>query len=50
MWLNPTLLKLLMRIYQGEGDILFNNESIEKINSQTLKENMSYVDQEIIFI
>lgn len=41
-----TLLKLLMRIYQGEGDILFNNESIEKINSQTLKENMSYVDQE----
>lgn len=35
-----------MRIYQGEGDILFNNESIEKINSQTLKENMSYVDQE----
>lgn len=41
-----TLLKLLMRIYQGEGDILFNNESIENINTQTLKENISYVDQE----
>ena len=41
-----TLLKLLMHIYQGEGDILFNNESIEEINSQTLKENISYVDQE----
>ena len=41
-----TLLKLLMRIYQGEGDILFNNESIEEINSQTLKENIIYVDQE----
>ena len=35
-----------MRIYQGEGDILFNNESIENINTQTLKENISYVDQE----
>ena len=36
----------VMHIYQGEGDILFNNESIEEINSQTLKENISYVDQE----
>ena len=25
-----TLLKLLMRIYQGEGEILFDNESIEE--------------------
>ena len=41
-----TLLKLLMRIYQGEGEILFDHESIENINSHTLKENISYVDQE----
>ena len=41
-----TLLKLLMCIYQGEGEILFDHESIEKINSHTLKENISYVDQE----
>lgn len=41
-----TLLKLLMRIYQGEGEIIFDHESIENINSHTLKENISYVDQE----
>ena len=41
-----TLLKLLMRIYQGEGEILFDHESIKNINSHTLKENISYVDQE----
>lgn len=35
-----------MRIYQGEGEILFDHESIENINSHTLKENISYVDQE----
>lgn len=41
-----TLLKLLMRIYQGNGEILYNGVSIEKINSQTLKDFISYVDQE----
>ena len=30
----------------SEGEILFDHESIENINSHTLKENISYVDQE----
>ena len=41
-----TLLKLLMRIYQGEGEILFDHESIEISIATLLKENISYVDQE----
>ena len=38
-----TLLKLLMRIYQGEGEILFDHESIENINSHTLKRIMFFL-------
>lgn len=41
-----TLLKLIMCIYQGNGEILYNGVSIEEINSQTLKDFISYVDQE----
>ena len=41
-----TLLKLLMRIYQAEGEIQYDGVSIENINSQTLKDFISYVDQE----
>ena len=35
-----------MCIYQGNGEILYNGVSIEEINSQTLKDFISYVDQE----
>lgn len=41
-----TLLKLLMRIYEASGQITFNQVSIHQINSEVLKENISYVDQE----
>ena len=42
-----TMIKSIVGILDfEEGDILINNESIEEINSQTLKENISYVDQE----
>lgn len=41
-----TLLKLLMRIYQGEGKIMYGKYNIDEINTNYLREHISYVDQE----
>ena len=41
-----TLLKLLMRIYQSEGKIMYGKYSIDEIDTNSLRKHISYVDQE----
>lgn len=42
-----TLLKLLMRFYEtNQGDIIYGNENVNRINTTALRSNISYVTQE----
>lgn len=42
-----TLLKLLMRFYEtNQGEILYANENVNRINTSALRKNISYVTQE----